>query len=135
MSNEAPALKYPNASTRLSTLFRPEEYAWIGEGMEAIRWDFLPEGLERELRAAGTDVAIGVQGRRGLEERSWLGDARASLTNGPRGSVTGRRARGVLTVDIQWSGGKPIEATLRPALSGEHFLRPAPAKSATGAAR
>ena len=42
------------------------------------------------------------------------------------GSVTGLRARGGLTVDIQWSGGKPIEATLRPALSGEHFLRPAP---------
>ena len=42
------------------------------------------------------------------------------------GSVAGLRARGGLTVDIQWSGGKPAEATLRPALSGEHVLRPAP---------
>jgi alpha-L-fucosidase 2 len=42
------------------------------------------------------------------------------------GSVTGLRARGGLTVDIQWSGGKPTEATLRPALSREHLLRPAP---------
>lgn len=39
------------------------------------------------------------------------------------GSVAGLRARGGLTVDIQWSGGKPAEATLRPALSGEHVLR------------
>ena len=42
------------------------------------------------------------------------------------GSVAGLRARGGLTVDIRWSGGKPAEATLRPALSGEHVLRPAP---------
>ncbi|MGD0361034.1 MAG: glycoside hydrolase N-terminal domain-containing protein [Bryobacteraceae bacterium] len=42
------------------------------------------------------------------------------------GSVAGLRARGGLTVDIEWSGGQPIEATLRPALFGEHVLRPAP---------
>ena len=42
------------------------------------------------------------------------------------GSVAGLRARGGLTVDIEWSGGQPIGATLRPALSGEPVLRPAP---------
>ena len=42
------------------------------------------------------------------------------------GSVAGLRARGGLTVDIQWSGGKPTEATLRPSLSAEHVLRPTP---------
>ena len=42
------------------------------------------------------------------------------------GSVAGLRARGGVTVDIRWSGGKPTEATLRPTVSGEHVLRPAP---------
>jgi alpha-L-fucosidase 2 len=41
----------------------------------------------------------------------------------PEGRVTGLRARGGLTLDVQWSGGKPHEATLRAALDGEHVLR------------
>jgi len=42
------------------------------------------------------------------------------------GSVTGLRARGGLTVDLQWSGGRAVEGTLRPSSSGDHVLRPAP---------
>jgi len=41
------------------------------------------------------------------------------------GSVTGLRARGGLTVDMQWSGGKPAQAKLHAALDAEHVLRPA----------
>ncbi len=42
------------------------------------------------------------------------------------GSVRGLRARGGLTVDIQWGDGKAVEASLHPTLGGEHLLRPAP---------
>ena len=41
----------------------------------------------------------------------------------PEGNVKGLRARGGVTVDIQWSGGKATEVSLRPALAGEHLLR------------
>ena len=41
----------------------------------------------------------------------------------PGGSVTGLRARGGYEVDIAWKGGKLVEATLRPARSGECKVR------------
>jgi L-fuconolactonase len=53
---------------------RPEEYAWIGENMQAIRRDFLPYDLERELRASGIGGAVSVQARQSLEETSRLLD-------------------------------------------------------------
>jgi len=39
------------------------------------------------------------------------------------GKVTGLRARGGLEVDVEWSGGMPTTATLRPAVDGTHLLR------------
>jgi alpha-L-fucosidase 2 len=42
------------------------------------------------------------------------------------GNVRGLRARGGVTVDIRWDGGKASEATLQASLAGEHLLRPAP---------
>ena len=39
------------------------------------------------------------------------------------GSFAGLRARGGVTVDVVWSGGKPVSATLRPAVSGSQRLR------------
>jgi alpha-L-fucosidase 2 len=41
----------------------------------------------------------------------------------PRGSITGLRARGGLTVDIAWANGKAADATLRASVTGEHLLR------------
>ncbi len=40
------------------------------------------------------------------------------------GSVRGLRARGGVTVDIRWAAVKPVSATLRTSLAGEHLLRP-----------
>jgi len=48
--------------------YRPEQYAWIGEHMQAIRRDFLPNDLEGSLRAAGIGGAVSVQARQSLEE-------------------------------------------------------------------
>ena len=54
--------------------YQPAEYAWIGENMQAIRRDFLPNDLEPELRANGVSEAISVQARQNLEETTWLLD-------------------------------------------------------------
>jgi L-fuconolactonase len=53
--------------------YQPEEYSWMtGEDMEPIRRDFLPEDLEREMRAAGFGGAVSVQARQSLRETNWL---------------------------------------------------------------
>ena len=41
----------------------------------------------------------------------------------PSGSITGLRARGAVTVDIKWSGGKATEVRLRPDVDGERAIR------------
>lgn len=48
--------------------YDPVEYAWISEGMQAIRRDFGPEHLWAEFKAAGISGAISVQARQTLEE-------------------------------------------------------------------
>jgi len=42
----------------------------------------------------------------------------------PEGSIKGFRARGAVEVDLSWAAGKPTVAVLRPAVDGEHQLRP-----------
>ena len=41
----------------------------------------------------------------------------------PDGHFKGLKARGGLTVDLEWRGGKPIAATLYAAIDGAHKLR------------
>jgi L-fuconolactonase len=46
------------------------EYGWIGDA--ALRHDFLPEDLHKELKGAGIDAAISVQARQKVAETDWL---------------------------------------------------------------
>jgi len=48
------------------------EYEWIDESMTAIRRDFLPEDLQKEMRTAGFDASVAVQARQSLDETRWL---------------------------------------------------------------
>ncbi|GAC1366188.1 MAG: amidohydrolase family protein [Acidobacteriaceae bacterium] len=52
--------------------YTPEEFAWLGEGMEALQRDFLPRALTHELAAAGISGTVVVQTRQTLEETRWL---------------------------------------------------------------
>lgn len=48
------------------------EYGWIDDSMQALRRDFLPQDLQREMGAAGVNGAVSVQTRQTLEETRWL---------------------------------------------------------------
>lgn len=48
------------------------EYGWIPPAWSALRRDFLPEELGREISAAGVDGVISVQARQTLGETEWL---------------------------------------------------------------
>jgi L-fuconolactonase len=48
------------------------DYAWIGDELAAIRRDFLPADLARELAGAGVVAAVSVQARQTLDETRWL---------------------------------------------------------------
>lgn len=48
------------------------EYGWIDDAMSAIRRDFLPADLEREIRSTGIDGVVSVQARQTVEETRWL---------------------------------------------------------------
>ena len=52
--------------------YAQEEYGWIDASMAALRRDFLPEDLMREIRAAGIDGTVAVQARQTMEETRWL---------------------------------------------------------------
>jgi L-fuconolactonase len=54
--------------------YTADEYGWIDDAMAALRRDFGPEDLKRELDAAGIQGAIAVQARQTLEETRWLLD-------------------------------------------------------------
>lgn len=51
-----------------------KEYGWINDNMKAIRRDFLPPDLFKEIKAAGVDGAVSVQARQTVEESDWLLD-------------------------------------------------------------
>jgi L-fuconolactonase len=52
--------------------YSPAEYGWIDDRMRALRRDFLPADLEKELHAAGIAGAVTVQARQNVEETEWL---------------------------------------------------------------
>jgi L-fuconolactonase len=54
--------------------YSPAEYGWIDDHMAAIRRDFLPADLQREMAVAGVDAVVSVQARQSVEETRWLLD-------------------------------------------------------------
>ena len=52
--------------------YDPAAYGWIDETMPALKRDFMPEDLKREMERAGVDRSIAVQARQTLEETRWL---------------------------------------------------------------
>ena len=48
------------------------EYGWIDDAMAALRRDFLPDDLAREMTRAGVEACVAVQARQTLEETRWL---------------------------------------------------------------
>jgi L-fuconolactonase len=54
--------------------YLPAEFGWIDDGMAAIRRDFLPADLRREMGTAGVDAVVSVQARQSVEETRWLLD-------------------------------------------------------------
>jgi L-fuconolactonase len=55
-------------------VYTPEEYGWIDDSMAALRRDFLPNDLDRELASAGFHGSVAVQARQSLEETRSLLD-------------------------------------------------------------
>jgi L-fucono-1,5-lactonase len=52
--------------------YEAAEYGWIDERMTALKRDFLPEDLRREMDAAGFDASVAVQACQAPEETRWL---------------------------------------------------------------
>ena len=52
--------------------YTKDEYEWIDDRMAALRRDFLPADLAREMATSGIDRCIAVQARKSLEETDWL---------------------------------------------------------------
>jgi L-fuconolactonase len=53
-------------------IYNQREYDWIDETMAAIRHDFLPADLQRELENTGFAGSVVVQVRQTLDETRWL---------------------------------------------------------------
>ncbi len=52
--------------------YDPVEYDWIDDDLAAIRRDFLPADLAREIGPAGVGAVVSVQARQTLDETRWL---------------------------------------------------------------
>ena len=52
--------------------YDPEQYAWIGEGMEVLAQDHLPADLKPHLDEHGLDGSVLVQVRQTVEETRWM---------------------------------------------------------------
>jgi len=54
--------------------YAPRDYPWMGDGMDVLRRDRLPEDLAPLLQAAGLDACIAVQARADEAENTFLLD-------------------------------------------------------------
>jgi L-fuconolactonase len=52
--------------------YSPDDYPWIGAGMERLAHDYLPADLEAVARAEGITGSVAVQARQSLVESRWL---------------------------------------------------------------
>jgi L-fucono-1,5-lactonase len=52
--------------------YDPVAYGWIDDSMGALKRDFTPEDLKREMERADFDRSIAVQARQTLDETRWL---------------------------------------------------------------
>lgn len=52
--------------------YNPQQYGWINEKMKVLKRDFLPEDLEKEMKAQGMEGSILVQARQDIDETAWL---------------------------------------------------------------
>jgi L-fuconolactonase len=52
--------------------YSPSDYGWIDDRMAALRRDFLPDDLQREIAQVGVEATIAVQARQSLSETEWL---------------------------------------------------------------
>ena len=52
--------------------YTAHDYGWIDESMSALRRDFAPAELKRELATAGVEGVVSVQARQSLAETEWL---------------------------------------------------------------
>src|SRR5688572_13088753 len=48
------------------------EYGWIDDALAALRRDFLPSDLRREMDVTAVDACVAVQARQTIEETRWL---------------------------------------------------------------
>jgi L-fuconolactonase len=54
--------------------YSQDEYGWINDEMSALRRDFLPAHLHRELQLADVQATVAVQARQTVAETLWLLD-------------------------------------------------------------
>lgn len=66
--------------------YDPQDYPWIGDGMEVLRRDYLPDDLQPLMEANGVEGFIAVQAQQTIAETDWLLDL-AAQKNFLRGVV------------------------------------------------
>lgn len=74
---EAPAFKCIDAHHHLWR-YNAAEFPWMGEGMEALRRDYLAGNLEAVANRAGVCGTVVVQARQTVEETEWLSQVAAA---------------------------------------------------------
>jgi L-fuconolactonase len=52
--------------------YDPAHYPWIGDRMEGLKRDYLPDDLQPLLEQTGIQATIAVQARHSVEETAWL---------------------------------------------------------------